>query len=57
MKVSNTKEALEKMGINRDAYAINMAEYPNDAYRRLIRSMRLLSEMDKQDATEKGKAK
>ena len=57
MKERDMKEVPEKMGIDRNAYAINVAECPNDAYRRLIRSMRLLSEMDKQDATEKGKVK
>lgn len=57
MRACDLKEVLERTGIDRNAYAINVAECPNDAYRRLIRSMQLLSEMDKQDATEKGKAK
>ena len=57
MKVCDMKEALARMGIDRNAYEIDGIEYPNDSYRRLIRSMRLLSEMDRQESNKKGKAK
>lgn len=55
MEVHNMKKVLERTGIDKNAYAINAAEYPNDSYRRLIRSMRLLSEMDRQESNKKGK--
>lgn len=57
MEVHNMKEVMKRTGIDRNAYAINVAEYPNDSYRRLIRSMRLLSEMGRQESNKKGKAR
>lgn len=57
MEVHNMKEVLERPGIDKNAYAINVVEYPNDSYRRLIRSMRLLAEMDRQESNKKRKAR